>query len=208
MVNQFLNQVGKIFFLSLLESNTEQLTVMKTLHSSESSRKWRMTGKSTSTFWEAVEAVEVEMPGRGATARGHYGHFRAELAKNLPAGAFDDLAGHLKNGHYRAELAKGLPAGEFDALAGHFKKTPLPDISKRRVSRPLLVRKLMSQKLPRRESCCGRRWPRRGPQAPSRASSGKRARQHREREQRKRTSAPIKKRRLPHRRKKGLHSVS
>ena len=49
--------------------------------------------------------VEVQMPGRGRTAKSHYGEYRAELAKSLPAGEFDDLAGHLKE--------RGSPFGQW-----------------------------------------------------------------------------------------------
>jgi hypothetical protein len=131
---------------------------------------------------------------RGATARGHYGHFRAELAKNLPSGAFDDLAGHLKNGHYRAELAKGLPAGEFDALAGHFKKKCVPSPFGEKIDAPEatpqreLLRQKMAQKRAASTITCivGEE---------SKTASGKRTKKENERTNQKAPTAPPQKER-------------
>ena len=123
--------------------------------------------KHTSTFWEAVAAaVEVQMPGRGARAQGHYRDYRAELAKNLPAGEFDDLAGHLK----KVKEKVPSPAGE---------KIDAPEASPQRE----LLRQKMAQKGAARTIACfvGEE---------SKTASGKRTMKENERTTQKTSTAP------------------
>ena len=80
-----LKEYGSRFASWTVDENAALFKIVKKVEDDRASAP--VGDKHTSTFWEAVAAaVEVQMPGRGARAQGHYRDYRAELAKNLPAG--------------------------------------------------------------------------------------------------------------------------